>query len=218
MYDESQCSAVGAPQSRPFEFGNALQLQLSPLSPAQCRLQLFGTMQFQPFPLKSQHPGTYTQMQSEQAIAELKSPGYQTRPVLLDLATLYSVEHTAERYWAVQWNGAEGCEVVVDLWSGAVGIVDRNSGSEDCTTSGGNSILYLPELKARMQGRFSWLADSYLEMKGRAAAAGYGTFLLLCSLRVCHNLPGRLYWELSQLPKTANSLIACRLRVPDQAS
>ena len=89
-------------------------------------------------------------------------------------------EVTEEVYWKRKWKGTEGSEIIVDLWSGAVGIVHRASDSEDCTTSESqcvSSTMYLPELRARMQTRFGWLAISLPLMKDRAIAAGYGAFI-----------------------------------------
>ena len=82
-------------------------------------------------------------------------------------------EGTPEHYWTFRWKGAEGSEVVVDLWSGAVGIVHRASSSEDCTISG-DRIIYLPELRARMQERFGRVAACYTYLEGRVNEAGYG--------------------------------------------
>ena len=84
---------------------------------------------------------------------------------------MQSEEATAERYWTVKWGGAEGSEVVVDLWSGAVGVVHRDSGSEEC-------VLNLPELRAKMQKRFGYLVTSYPRMKDRVIEEGYGASCL----------------------------------------
>ena len=112
-------------------------------------------------------------MQSDDVIAQLAS---------YDPGAYYVPEHDrlqseADQYWTWHWDGAEGSELIVDLWSGAVSLVLRDTGSKDCTTSErqkGNSILDLPELRAKMEKRFGWLAQSYTEMRATAEEAGIG--------------------------------------------
>ena len=74
------------------------------------------------------------------------------------------------------WHGPQGGEtVVVDLWSGAVGYVDRDNSSEDSTTSGKEyveGIIYLPELEAKMEQRYGWCSVPY--WKQTAMEAGFG--------------------------------------------
>ena len=79
-------------------------------------------------------------------------------------------------YWTVEWKGPDGSEVVVDLWSGAVGVVHRDRGTEDCTTSGQQQIMYLPELKTKTERRFAWVYINYDRERERATKAGFGAF------------------------------------------
>ena len=58
-------------------------------------------------------------------------------------------------YWTFHWNGSDGSEVVVDLWSSAVGVVHRDRGNKDSTTSGKQQIMYLPELRSKAERRFA---------------------------------------------------------------
>ena len=114
----------------------------------------------------------------------------------------------ADQYWTWHWNGAEASELIIDLWSGAVGVVLSDTGSKDCTTPGkqtGNSILYLPELRAKMQKRFGWLAKSYTEMRDIAVEAGIGASIL-------QPTPHSLF----PLGTPAESVVGlCRPAVPD---
>lgn len=103
-----------------------------------------------------------------------------------------------DKYFFEDWDGAEGSDVVVDLWSGAVGVVSRDS-SEDCTTSGQQCVnatmMYLPELEAKTLQRFGWLFSNYSTMSERALKAGLGA----SSLQSLSFVPVLFLYSSSQL-------------------